>query len=303
VSTVEATGVAKHYGSGRTERRALVDVNFTAHAGEIIGIVGPNGAGKTTLLGLIAGDLELTSGTLTVGGHRAGTRAARRLVGYAPDPPLLPPELTGTEWLSYLASHRASTPRDRLALVRQAVELAELGEFVGRRVNTYSRGMAQRLALAAAALTGPVLVLDEILSGIDPLVQRRLRGQIAELAREGRVVLLASHDLGAVERVATRVFVLMRGRIVADVQTGALLAERVAELTLSGSALSLAPRLLDRFRGAVRTGQGVAVPLVSGLTVEEVLAVCREIRVPVAGSRVRYRALEDLLVAAGENGG
>jgi ABC-type multidrug transport system ATPase subunit len=187
--------------------------------------------------------------------------------------------------------------------VRQAVELAELGEFVGRRVNTYSRGMAQRLALAAAALTGPVLVLDEILSGIDPLVQRRLRGQIAELAREGRVVLLASHDLGAVERVATRVFVLMRGRIVADVQTGALLAERVAELTLSGSALSLAPRLLDRFRGAVRTGQGVAVPLVSGLTVEEVLAVCREIRVPVAGSRVRYRALEDLLVAAGENGG
>jgi ABC-type multidrug transport system ATPase subunit len=273
--------------------------SFSAEAGEIIGVVGPNGAGKTTLLNLIAGELPLTAGELWVLGHRAGTREARRLVGYAPDPPLAPPELTGSEWLTYLASHRARTPQGRLRLVRWAIEFAELEDFAARRVSTYSRGMGQRLGVAAAAiLQGPVMVLDEALSGIDPLVQRRLRSQIAALARGGRLVLIASHDLAAVERLATRVIVLWEGVVQADVSTARLITERVAELTLAGSALSHADRLAMRFPGALLTGQGVAVPLTAGRSVEEVLAACREERIAVAASRVRYRALEDILVAA-----
>jgi len=299
VTLVACRAATKVYGLGRRRIAALECCSFTAEAGEILGVVGPNGAGKTTLLSLIAGELPLTAGELLVAGHRAGTRAARRAVGFAPDPPVLPPDLTGTEWLTYLASHRARSAERRARLVAWAIGVAELDSFAGRRIGTYSRGMTQRLGLAAAALArGAVLALDEVLSGVDPLVQRRLREQIARLASSRRAVIIASHDLAALERLATRVLVLWGGRLVADVSTARLLNERVAELTLAGSALGRADRLLLRFPGTVRTGQGVAVRLTGGRTVEEVLAACREERIAVAASRVRYRALEDILLEA-----
>jgi hypothetical protein len=94
------------------------------------------------------------------------------------------------------------------------------------------------------------------------------------------------------------VLVLVRGVIRADVPTARLVAERVAEITLTGSALAGVGRLLSRYRGSVRTGAGLAVPLSGGLTVEQVLAACRQDRIAVAASRVRYRALEDILVDA-----
>jgi ABC-2 type transport system ATP-binding protein len=296
---LECRSVYRGFGRGRRRRTALAACTFAAEPGEIVGVVGPNGAGKTTLFRAIAGDVALTSGDILVGGRRAGTLAARQAVGLAPDPPNAPPELTGLEWLTYLASHRAPSVAARDRLTGWAIGFADLAEFVGRRIATYSRGMAQRLALGAAAIAGDrILVLDETLNAIDPLVQRRLRVHLADLAATGRLVLVASHDLGTLERIATRVIVLAGGRVRADVSTAALVRERVAELTLTGSALAGIGRLLERFRGASRTGHGIAVPLVGGLTVEQVLAVCRQDRVPVAASRVRYRILEDILVAA-----
>jgi ABC-2 type transport system ATP-binding protein len=299
MSLLVAKEAARAFGIGRHRRAALGGCSFEAARGEIVGVVGPNGAGKTTLLRLVAGDIGLTSGSMLVAGFRAGTRAARRCVGVAPDPPVVPPELTGTEWLTYLASHRATSCGEATRLVAEAVELAELQEFAGRGSAGYSRGMLQRLALAAATIAGTdVVVLDETLGGIDPLVHRRLRHQVMGLAERGRLVLIASHDLGAVERLATRVLVLVRGVIRADVPTARLVAERVAEITLTGSALAGVGRLLSRYRGSVRTGAGLAVPLSGGLTVEQVLAACRQDRIAVAASRVRYRALEDILVDA-----
>ncbi len=304
MSLVVAEAITKVFGA-RRRRRAVVDAcTFRLEPGEIMGIVGPNGAGKTTLLRLVAGELPLTTGTLAVAGHRAGTRRARRAVGYAADPPIAPPELTGTEWLAYLASQRARSSGERARLVRSAVEVGETASFTARRIATYSRGMAQRLGLAAACVRNPaVLVLDEVLSGVDPLVHRRLRQQIASHARAGVGVLIASHDLAAIERLATRVVLLWDGRIVADVRAAALLAERVVELSLAGSALADAERFVARYPGATRTGQGVAVPLTGGLSAEAVLAACRDARLAVAASRVRYRALEDLLLAAARERG
>jgi ABC-2 type transport system ATP-binding protein len=298
-SSLEVRAVSRLLGSACRRCLALDACSFAADKGEILGVIGPNGAGKTTLLRLIAGEIPPSSGELMVLGHRAGTVAGRRAVGFASDPPLAPPELTGAEWLTYLASHRVSSPQERAHVVSWASEVAELNGFAGRRIRTLSRGMTQRLALAAAVATkGSVLVLDETLSGVDPLVQRRLRHQIANLASNGRLVIIASHDLATVERVATRVLVLSRGMIRADVRTTELVSERVAELTLSGSALANVEDVLRRFPDAVRTGQGIAVPLKGGAGVELVLATCRQHRIPVAASRIRYRALEDILVAA-----
>jgi ABC-2 type transport system ATP-binding protein len=296
---VACRAVTRAFGNGRRRRLALDRCCFDAGPGEIVGVVGPNGAGKTTLLRLIAGELAATSGEVVVGSYRAGTRHARRMVGLASDPPVAPPELSGAEWLTYLAGQRSRSPQERLRRIGWAVEIGELESFVGRRIATYSRGMVQRLALAAAAvLQAGVLVLDEVLAGVDPLVQRHLRAQVASLARGGVCVVIASHDLAALERLATRVVVLWEGRVLADVYTAELMRERVAELTLGGSGLARAQRLLARYPAGVRTGQGVAIPLIGGISVEEILAAARDERLAVTGSRVRYRALEDILVRA-----
>ncbi len=297
MTLLECREVSRAYGSGSGRRLALDACTVSAEPGEIVGVVGPNGAGKTTLLRILAGDIAPSSGAATIAGFRTGSAEARRRVGLAEDPPLAPPELTGLEWLTYVASHRASAPPQRVAAVRWAIDFGQLGDFVGRRIAEYSRGMAQRLALAAAGVVaGAVLLLDEVLAGVDPIVARSLRGAIAAFAADGRLVVLASHDLGALERLATRVLVLSRGRLVSDVSTAQLLKERVAEVSLNGGALGRTEWLLTRYAGAARTGDGVAIPLVHGLTLEEILATCRTERIPVAATRVRYRALEDLLV-------
>ncbi len=136
--------------------------------------------------------------------------------------------------------------------------------------------MVQRLGLATAALTGSdVLVLDEVLGGVDPLVASRLRGTITQLSSMGRLVIVASHDLSTLERLATRVLVLLRGGLISDVNIARLATERVAELSLSGSGMSLCGRLLDRFAGATRTDDGVSIQLNQGLTIEQTIAVCR----------------------------
>lgn len=300
---IVAANLGRAFGPGPRTRPVLSGCSFAVEAGEIVGVVGPRGAGKTTLLRLLAGELVPTRGEATVAGHRAGSWEARRRTGFASDPPLAPAELSGLEWLTYLASHRAARGAQRVALVRGAVELGHLEEFVGRRIGEYARGMVQRLALAAAAmLAEAALLLDEVLAAVDPLVARSLRQAIAAFAASGRAVLLASHDLAALERLATRVLVLSRGRMVTDVAVAELLRERVAELSLNGGGLSRINWLLTRYPDAVRTGDGIAVPLTKGLVMEELLATCQAERIPLAGSRIRYRALEDLLIAAEESG-
>jgi len=292
-------GVSKVYGRGGRRRSAVSDCSFACSAGEILGVIGPNGAGKTTLLRLISGETTPTTGTITVGGYPQGTRMARRAVGYAGDPPLLPSELSGVEWLKYVAGHRARHPRERTSLLQWAIEIADLEEFAGRRISSYSKGMVQRLALATAALAGSsALILDEVLSGLDPIVARRLSGTIQKLATMGRSVVIASHDLSILERLATRVLVMCEGRLAEDLSVARLVGERVAELTIAGAGIASIDRLLARFSGATRTEDGVEIPLTRGVTVEHAIAACRSERIPLAASRIRYRALEDMLLKA-----
>jgi ABC-type multidrug transport system ATPase subunit len=295
--SVVVDGVSHRYGGVV----ALSEMSVVVQPGEVVAVVGPHASGKTTLLRLLAGVQRPTRGSVQIGGHTAGTAQARDVTGYATDPPLPPPELTGWEWLHYVASQHARSASHRQVMVRHAASFGGITAFAHRRIGRHPRDAAQRLAVAAAAMAGRALVvLDEPLSGLDPLVVRELQDALARLARAGRVIVIAAHDLATVERLATRVLVLWEGRLVADVQTATLLGERVAELSLSGGALAHTAPLLCRFRGAVRTGGGIAVPLLDGLTVEGLLHDCRELRIAVSGSRVRYRVLEDLFLAAAQ---
>jgi len=195
---------------------------------------------------------------------------------------------------------RHSCPRGhRIRLLQWALELIDGESFAGRRIGTYSRGMAQRLAFGAAAIAGErVIGLDETLNGVDAVVHRQLRTRIRELGEVGRAVFIASHDLTTLERVTTRVLVLVGGRLVADVATAALLDQRVAEVTVTGDVRAAAGRLLVHYPAAKATPLGVLVPLRHGLSIEHVLATCRDERLPVAQSRTRYETLEDIVIRA-----
>jgi energy-coupling factor transporter ATP-binding protein EcfA2 len=180
--------------------------------------------------------------------------------------------------------------------VQTALGLVGLGPDAARRIGHLDRDAVERLAVATCAVSGaPVLLLDQCFAGVHAATRRVLTDALADLAAQGRAVLLAPRDVRAVEDVATRVVVLRDGRMLADLRMTALQQERVAELRLNGGALAAVPRITAHFPDAVRTGTGVDVPLAGGRTLESVLAVCRGERIPVLGSRVRYRAVDDFV--------
>lgn len=259
---------------------ALASVSLALLPGEIIGIVGPAGAGKTTLLRVAAGLLAPDAGTVRV---CAGA-------GYAPESPVFPPALTVREVLGYYARFHA-TGAARRALVHDALDLAGLACGADVRTAALGRADLQRLALAQAALGGRrVLLLDETLSGLDPLARRDLCSRVARLAATGVAVLLAARDLGALERVAGRVLVLRAGRIVRAGPLAALLAERVLEVILDTPPAEPPP-------GFRVTAAGLEAPL-AGRTPEAALALCHAHRLAVRASRVRVKSLEEIVLDA-----
>ncbi|MCL6596992.1 MAG: ABC transporter ATP-binding protein [Firmicutes bacterium] len=210
---IRAEHLSKRYGA----RSALDDLTFEVRRGEVFGLLGPNGAGKTTAVRLLAGLTEPSGGAGWVLGLPLGDREARRRIGYMPELFRHPPWLTGREVLwahARLAGIAVRAGRREIARVLAEVGLeARADERVGR----YSKGMQQRLALAAALLGEPdVVLLDEPTSALDPVGRREVREHVREIRARGAAVILNSHLLSEVERVCDRVAVVRAGRVVAQ---------------------------------------------------------------------------------------
>lgn len=202
--------LSKRYG----RRVAVNRVSFEVDEREVLGLLGPNGSGKTTILRMVTGYLRPSAGSVQVGGHDvADGIEARRYVGYVPEDSPLYPHMRVTESLDFVGrlrgyrgaelSRRVATARDRLAL----------GAVADTIIGRLSRGYRQRVALAQAALHEPrLLVLDEPTNGLDPRQIIEFRGLIRELARDC-AVLMTSHILSEIERIADRVAILLDGRL------------------------------------------------------------------------------------------
>ena len=209
---IEVTGLTKLYGS----LTAVQDLSFRVGAGEILGLVGPNGAGKTTTLRSLAGIIRPTAGTLRVAGHdlQQAPIPAKRALAFIPDEPQLFDHLTVAEHLGFVA--RLYGLGD--ASARSGPLLAEL-ELTDKRdalATELSRGMKQKLAIACGLLHEPqVLILDEPLTGLDPLGIRRMKRTIRARAEAGAAVILSSHLLTLVEELCTHLLILQGGRRVA----------------------------------------------------------------------------------------
>jgi ABC-2 type transport system ATP-binding protein len=198
---------------------AVEDISFVAHAGEVTGYLGPNGSGKSTTLKMIAGLIAPTGGEIFFRGEAVfrDLLAHRRRLGYVPEDAQIYGHLTGAEYLEMVGQLRGIPEKLLIRKIEGFLRLFSLYDDRFVQISSYSKGMRQKVLIAAALLHNPELILlDEPFSGLDVNSALVLRDLIRELAQRGRTVLFSSHELDVVERVSSRVVILHKGRVVAN---------------------------------------------------------------------------------------
>jgi len=228
MDVVAARGLAREFRApfSRTRVLAVRGLDLDIGAGRIFGLLGPNGSGKTTTILMLLGLLRPTRGEASVLGLPAGHRDARRRTGFLPEETRLYEFLTGEETLDHVGRlygvPRGERRRRTAALLRRT----GMWETRGRRLHTYSKGMARRIGLAQALMAEPELVvLDEPTSGLDPIGNREVRTILREVADGGATVLLTSHILADVADVCDEIGIMHRGRLLLRGEVDALLAD------------------------------------------------------------------------------
>jgi ABC-2 type transport system ATP-binding protein len=195
------------------------DVSFRARPGEVTGYLGPNGSGKSTTFKMIVGLLHTTAGQITFDGHplERDPIAWKQRLGYVPEEPHLYAHLSGLEYLVMVSRLRGLPDRPTRERIDGLLRLLSLHDDRLAPISAYSKGMRQKVLVAAALLHNPdLLLLDEPFSGLDVGTLLVLRRLIQELAARGKVVLLSSHELDTIERVCAHVVILHHGKVVAD---------------------------------------------------------------------------------------
>jgi ABC-2 type transport system ATP-binding protein len=266
-SVISTRGLTKYYG----KTPGIVDLDLTVRTGEVFGFLGPNGAGKSTTIRVLLDFLHPSRGWATIFGldSRRDSVAIRRRVGYLPADLALYPQMTARELFGYFSAVRHVDAGRRIG------ELAERFELdLDRRISGYSSGMRQKAGIIQAFMHDPeLLILDEPTGGLDPLMQHEFSALIDETRSAGRTVFLSSHVLPEVERLADRVGIVRRSRLVAleDVEALKDKALRHVELTFAERVEPEAFRGLDGVRELAASDDGLRLTLQVAGRVEAVI--------------------------------
>jgi ABC-2 type transport system ATP-binding protein len=223
---LQARGLTKRYGG----LLALDRVGFELNRGEIVGYLGPNGSGKSTTVNLIVGLLEPSAGSISLEGLSPSDdpEAYKRRIGYVPEEPYLYTHLTAAEYLTLVGRLRGIGERVLEEKVTGLLHLLQLDDSRYKTMSAFSKGMRQRVLLAAAIMHDPdLLVLDEPFSGLDVNAGLLFRTLLRLLAARGRMIFFSTHRFDMVEKLCSRVVILSAGRVVAE--------ERLADLDRAGS--------------------------------------------------------------------
>jgi ABC-2 type transport system ATP-binding protein len=209
--------VAEHLSKWYGEVSGLNDVSVAIPRG-VTGLLGPNGAGKSTFMKLATGQLAPSSGTIQALGEPIwGNQALYARIGYCPDQDAFYDGMTGRRWLEALVRLNGLSPADARAAAGRALAVVELADAADRKIGGYSKGMRQRVKLAQAIIHDPeLLILDEPLNGMDPLMRRRTIRLIKDWARTGKSVLVSSHILHEIESMTSNILLVNNGRILAE---------------------------------------------------------------------------------------
>ena len=236
MSTIQVNNLVKRFG----KYTVLDGVNLTVEPGEVRAFLGPNGAGKTTTIRCILGILRATQGEVRLFGQDAWKDAVElhKRLAYVPGDVNLWPNLTGGEVIDLFLSLRGT----KIDQARRALYLERFALDPTKKCRTYSKGNRQKVALVAAlAANAEVYILDEPTSGLDPLLEKTFQDSVMELKLEGKSVLLSSHIMSEVERLADKISIIREGKIVA--------CGTLAELTAEAKGQSLEELFLKQYEG------------------------------------------------------
>jgi ABC-2 type transport system ATP-binding protein len=287
VHALAAHELTKDYALGfwrKRPYRALDRLTLTVDSGEVFGFLGPNGAGKTTTLKLLMRLVFPTSGSAELLGRPLGDPEVRRRIGYLPENPYFYDYLTAEELLQYFAGLFGYAPAERRARAARLLDEVGIGAERRLQLRKFSKGMLQRVGIAQALVNDPELVvLDEPMSGLDPLGRRDVRTLILRLRDKGRTVFFSSHVLSDAEALCSRVAILAKGRLRTQGRLSDMLAfqahgwelvadcvnERAARL-LEGAATRLVRISEGRFQAELPFDRPLE-PLLNGLAAEAVV--------------------------------
>ena len=213
-TALELRGLVKHF-----DRPALDGLDLTVRTGEFYALLGPNGAGKTTTLRIVAGLLRPDAGTVSVLGIDALAEPieAKRLIAWVSDEPMIYDKLTPFEYLEFVAGLWSMDAAVAEARARELIEWLGLGPYAHERCQSFSKGMRQKVALAGALVHEPrLLILDEPLTGLDAGAARQVKDVLTERVRGGATVIMTTHILEVAERMAERIGIIDKGRLIAE---------------------------------------------------------------------------------------
>lgn len=212
METLVVKDVRKTFG----DIEAVKGVDFSVNEGEIFGLIGPNGAGKTTTLRMICTLLRLSSGSITVCGYDVEKESdeVRKIISYLPEDAGAYKDLTGRAYLKFMAGFFADGDEFE-KMVNRGIEIADLGDRIDSKIDTYSKGMMRRVLIARAIMPSPkIAIMDEVTSGLDVINAFEIREVIRNIAKSGVTVMISSHNMFEVDMLCDRVAMVNDGRIV-----------------------------------------------------------------------------------------
>jgi ABC-2 type transport system ATP-binding protein len=296
---LRAAGLAKTFRTDffRKPVEAVREVSFEVERGEVFGFLGPNGAGKTTTLKMLMGLVRPSKGRAEVLGRSVPDIGAQRRLGYLPESPYFYEYLTAEEFLDLVGALFDLPAHERRRRSERLIARVGLEHARGRPLRKFSKGMLQRVGIAQALMGEPELVvLDEPMTGLDPLGRKEIRDLILELKHEGRTVFYSTHILPDVEMTCDRVAMVFAGRIRNVGPLGSLLSARLLStevaLRLGGGGLPALPPGARERQGP----DGVLLELPEGSDVDAFLEAARTAGAKVLSVSPRRESLEDLFL-------
>lgn len=214
------------------DKKACDNVNISVEAGDIFGFIGHNGAGKSTTIRAVVGVLDFTEGEITIGGHsvKSEPMECKKITAYIPDNPDIYENLTGIQYLNFVADAYLVSAEDRSERIKKYGDLFEITDALGDLISSYSHGMKQKVAVMGALIHNPkLLVLDEPFVGLDPKAAHTLKEIMKELCENGAAVFFSTHVLDVAEKLCNKIAIIKGGKIIASGETEKLIGDKSLE--------------------------------------------------------------------------